>query len=290
MANLTCSNCQTEMTRDEAGDIITEVCPGCGGVFLDKGELNVLATGMKGDIEYCSVDKEFHQDRFPQRSCPKCETQQMIKINLLRLSDLVFDYCPKCEGFFLDKGEIQNMNRELKALTPNKNTEEYRATHGEHLVRIDQTVDVFDVGYAGVSKLSRGGYIRVSVFFSKEMPPHIRLFQEAWPKRLAKGLGLAWGQDIKTGDEHFDSVFRVQGENEGSIAEHLDEEARKRLLAFVEADRSIYNRPGSLEITSSGVVYVEGPYAPDNITDIVAKSTPLIDELVQIADKIERVP
>ena len=282
------------MKQDVAGDITTEVCPKCGGVFLDKGELNILATGIKGDIELCSIDNDFHEDRFQQRSCPKCESQQMTKVNLLRLSDLIFDYCWKCEGFFLDMGEIQEMNRELKSLTPNKRAEEYRATHSKHLVRIDQTTDVVNAtnvgGIVGISKLAFAGYIRVSVFFSKEMPPSIRVFQEVWPMRLAKSLGLFWGQDIKTEDEQFDAIFRVQGQDAKAIARHLDDEARKLLLEFASGRRSIYSLMGSLEITSSGVVYVEGPYTPHGMDDIVERSMPLINELVEIADKIEVVP
>jgi Zn-finger nucleic acid-binding protein len=278
------------MKQDVAGDITTEVCPKCGGVFLDKGELNILATGIKGDIELCSIDNDFHEDRFQQRSCPKCDAQQMAKVNLLRLSDLIFDYCWKCEGFFLDMGEIQAMNRELKSLTPNKSAEEYRATHSNHLVRIDQTTDVADSGFAGVSRLAFAGYIRVSVFFSKEMPPSIRVFQEVWPMRLAKGLGLFWGQDIKTEDEQFDAIFRVQGQDAKAIARHLDDEARKLLLQFATGRRSIYSLTGSLEITSSGVVYIEGPYTPHGMDDIVERSMPLINELVEIAGKIEVVP
>ena len=290
MENIACPNCQTEMKQDVAGDITTEVCPKCGGVFLDKGELNILATGIKGDIELCSIDNDFHEDRFQQRSCPKCETQQMSKVNLLRLSDLIFDYCWKCEGFFLDMGEIQAMNRELKSLTPNKSAEEYRATHSNHLVRIDQTTDVVGTGFGGVSRLAFAGYIRVSVFFSKEMPPSIRVFQEVWPMRLAKGLGLFWGQDIKTEDEQFDAIFRVQGQDAKAIARHLDDEARKLLLQFATGRRSIYSLTGSLEITSSGVVYIEGPYTPHGMDDIVERSMPLINELVEIAGKIEVVP
>ena len=278
------------MKQDVAGDITTEVCPKCGGVFLDKGELNILATGIKGDIELCSIDNDFHEDRFQQRSCPKCEAQQMTKVNLLRLSDLIFDYCWKCEGFFLDMGEIQEMNRELKSLTPNKRAEEYRATHSKHLVRIDQTTDVVNSDFGGISPLAFAGYIRVSVFFSKEMPPSIRVFQEVWPMRLAKGLGLFWGQDIKTEDEQFDAIFRVQGQDAKAIARHLDDEARKLLLEFATGRRSIYSLTGSLEITSSGVVYIEGPYTPHGMDDIVERSMPLINELVEIAGKIEVVP
>ncbi len=108
--------------------------------------------------------------------------------------------------------------------------------------------------------------------------------------RLAKGLGLFWGQDIKTEDEQFDAIFRVQGQDAKAIARHLDDEARKLLLEFATGRRSIYGLIGSLEITSSGVVYIEGPYTPHGMDDIVERSMPLINELVEIADKIEVVP
>jgi Zn-finger nucleic acid-binding protein len=212
------------------------------------------------------------------------------KINLLRLSDLIFDYCPRCEGFFLDKDEIRKMNRELKSLTPNKEAEEYRAMHRGHLVRVDQTGEVVQIEYPGVSRLAKAGYIRVSVFFSKEMPAGMRAFQEAWPMRLAKALGLFWGQDIKTGDGRFDAAFRVLGADASAVAAHLDNAARQSLLSFAEGGKDISGRTGSLEISSVGVAYVEGPYDPDGISDVVGRSKPVIDELVDIAEKIEAVP
>ena len=108
--------------------------------------------------------------------------------------------------------------------------------------------------------------------------------------RLAKGLGLFWGQDIKTEDEQFDAIFRVQGQDTKAIARHLDDEARKLLLKFATGRRSIYGLIGSLETTSSSLVYIEGPYTPHGMDDIVEKSMPLINELVEIAGKIEVVP
>jgi len=44
-----------------------------------------------------------------------------------------------------------------------------------------------------------------------------------------------------------------------------------------------------LEITSSGVVYIEGPYTPQGMGDVVEISIPLINDLVEIADKIEAI-
>jgi Zn-finger nucleic acid-binding protein len=48
-------------------DITVDRCAACGGIFLDKNELNVLATGMSGDIEYCSIDKDTHADTHKPR-------------------------------------------------------------------------------------------------------------------------------------------------------------------------------------------------------------------------------
>ncbi|MFO7898012.1 MAG: zf-TFIIB domain-containing protein [Planctomycetota bacterium] len=289
MAGLTCPNCGREMERNEEADMATDECPECGAVFLDRGELNALATGMTGDIEYCSVDSDFHEDRFPARACPKCGSE-MAKVNLLRLSDLIFDHCPDCGGFFLDKGEVAKMNRELRAMAPNKQAEEYRGTHGGRLVRVDRTGDIVARDYLGFVQTTAVSFIRVSVFFREEMPLGVRVFQERWPVRLAKGLGLFRGQDIETGDERFDSMFRVQGEDEAAVAGHLDAPAREALLSFAGGEHSICGKTGSLQVTSSAVVYVEGPYGPDSIDDVVGKSKPLIDELVDIADKIEAVP
>ena len=57
-----------------------------------------------------------------------------------------------------------------------------------------------------------------------------------------------------------------------------------------KAGIGIHGRVGSLEVTSYGVVYVEGPYAPGKIGDTVEKSKPLAAELTQIAEKIESIP
>ena len=108
--------------------------------------------------------------------------------------------------------------------------------------------------------------------------------------RLAKGLGLFWGQDIKMGEEHFDSIFRVQGHDEAAIARYFDDASMALLVSFARGGRSIYGRTGSLQITSSGLVYVEGPYRSKTIGKVVEKSVALIEEILRIADEIESVP
>ncbi|MFH1845085.1 MAG: zf-TFIIB domain-containing protein, partial [bacterium] len=90
MTQIQCPNCGEAMTTVQDHDITTDTCASCGGVFLDKAELNALATGMAGDIEYCSVDDTIHADKFAERSCPRCDDQEMHKVCLLCYTDIVF--------------------------------------------------------------------------------------------------------------------------------------------------------------------------------------------------------
>ena len=46
--SIACPNCGSAMGKKYYPDIITDVCPDCGGIFFDRGELNTMAVGMGG--------------------------------------------------------------------------------------------------------------------------------------------------------------------------------------------------------------------------------------------------
>ena len=59
--------------------------------------------------------------------CPVCKSSDLIEV--MATNGVLVDYCPKCEGFWLDKGEIyyfagksallyQELNRALKNSKP----------------------------------------------------------------------------------------------------------------------------------------------------------------------------
>jgi len=289
MSSMICPNCSTEMETIRDPDFTREVCPQCHGVFLDKNELNAMATGMAGNIEYCSIDEDFHKDKFATRYCPKCAGRVMRKINLLSFSDLIFDFCPQCESFFLDVGEIEMMNAELRSLTPNKSAEEYRGFRDGHLVRIDLVSDVLLVGRVGVyEKPIEVTTIRIIVYLTSPLKTSMRISQERWTTKVAKGLGLFRGQDIHTGDPGFDRHFIVQGKDEYATLSAIKPTFRSALLKFIEAKPAIFDTRGSLEINSSGVVYVEGPYTSNSVKDVVKKSDTLIPRLSWVAGLLEQ--
>lgn len=285
-----CPNCQTEMKCTKHEDITTDICPSCGGVLLEKGELNVVATGMAGDIEYCSIEESrILDDKFPVRLCPKCPDQSMKKINLLAFSDLIFDYCEHCETFFLDKGEIPRMNEELKELTPHGVAQEYRDYREGHLVRIDRRngVAMAGLGLAGMATMPVGvTSIRICVYFTAPLATDLRVFQEKWHAKLSKTFGLLKVKDISTGDGEFDKLFRVQGDDETAITKILSPAFRKAAVQFASGKPQIYTH-GSLEVSQHCISYVEGPFRKENMPYLMDESGPIVADLLSLARLLE---
>lgn len=80
---LICPGCESAMDTVKDIDIWIDRCSQCGGVFLDRNELNIVATGMSDDIEYCSIDERAHEDKFAARVCPVCPDRPMRKIEYM---------------------------------------------------------------------------------------------------------------------------------------------------------------------------------------------------------------
>ena len=172
------------MKRESHPDITIDVCEDSGGIFLDKHELNILITGMQGDIEIVSVqDEEIkkHKDWHPIRKSRAHPDLDMQKVNLLYYSDIILDYCPKSEGFYLDLHELNRINAELKKYTANKESDELRNYVDGHLVRIEQFKGVESVGAgpAGImTKAVNTVSHRILVFYENPLEIGLHVFEE----------------------------------------------------------------------------------------------------------------
>jgi len=281
------------MDKIKHPDITIDRCPNCGGTFLDKGELDVLATGMAGDIEFCSIGREEYLDKYqPYRSCPNpsCCEKTMRKTILLNCTDTIFDYCDRCEGFFLDKGEIKKMNEELEQLTKEKSAEEFREYIDGHLVRSDRIADVrpYKVGYREQTSFKCVDYLRISVYFKDAFDLNLRLYSEKWTSKFLKLIGLFRKQDIQAGNEKLDSLFIIQGSNEEEIESLLSKsEIQKQLIEFKEKNFKIYNRRGTLEITDKRIIYTEGPYTGNVRYDVKEDRIGVVKKMLNIASAFE---
>jgi Zn-finger nucleic acid-binding protein len=67
---LTCPKCQSEMRSYERNRVLVDQCTGCGGLFLDKGELEQLSAA---ETAWHSRDAQpsYPQQSYPQQSYPQ---------------------------------------------------------------------------------------------------------------------------------------------------------------------------------------------------------------------------
>jgi Zn-finger nucleic acid-binding protein len=284
MSELICPGCGVQMLREQAPDVGIERCPQCQGAYLDRGELNALATGAAGDIEFSPIDVPLDQDRFPPRICPKCPEVTMEKVNLLRLPDLIFDLCPDCKGFYLDHGEFESMNEALRRQAPNQTAEEFRGEHSGHLVRIDRADRTIVEPLAGDGgRVVVSAHLRISVYFRKPLPGELRIYESRWTHVLAHLFNIITGTDVKSGDDSFDQLFSIHSKNREQLDQLLTPACRKALTAFVESKPSVLETPGELSITPEAVTYTEGPYSTKALADMVSQGQPVVGRLIELA-------
>jgi Zn-finger nucleic acid-binding protein len=113
-----CPRCHVTTTVQRIGAVEMDICRQCGGMFLDRGELNKVSAPTSGDLEYSTVDLDSfeHEDAFAAIACPRCGHANMNKVEFNIYSDIILDYCERCEGFWLDGRELNRVNDEIREL------------------------------------------------------------------------------------------------------------------------------------------------------------------------------
>ena len=293
MNAMKCPNCSAAMCPSDDPDVSIDVCTGCGGRFFDKGELNEFATGVNGDVEGRSliwtdliheVEHVVPVDDLPQRACPRCNGEPMKKVGLVTFVGIVFDYCPKCEGFFLDVGEVESMNQKLKEYSGDGTGDEYRGHHQGLLVRGNLYIGGILVPSPVVIIGAPTATIETKVYFNRPFDLGLHVYPERWPAKLSKAFGLFGEQDIVTGEAAFDSAFVIQGNDEAKVKNLLSPTVRKAALQFESAAPRFFSQPASLRILDTCVCCIEGPYSGH--VDLDWKSpaaTAIINGLVGVA-------
>jgi len=291
MSDYNCPNCNINMKDVDEPDILYERCPKCEGIFLDKDELNTLVTGMSGDIELASIDMDNHKDIFGTRKCPKCDNVDMRKINLLRFSNILYDYCPECEGFFLDKNELDTTNVEVAKLTENEITDEFRKNIDNFLVRGDVIPSLTLGGNmfrqtTGMLKAEPVLYYRICVYYPQPLDFDVNLFKEKLTFKFGKLFGINKQQDIKTGHDEFDSFFVIQSDNKEKALNMFNNELIEEIIKFKKNPIAVIDKSDSIELNSEGIFYLEGPYSKTEKLNFEEESKQIVKYMVSIASKI----
>ena len=116
MATLKCPVCPEKdlIQHDENGTVV-DYCEGCGGIWLSKGELNKIAHQHAGDLEFCTQEHPENSE-LTSIECPQCESKKLVTDNFIEFSDIKLEYCKNCEGIWLQKGELEAINKEIDSL------------------------------------------------------------------------------------------------------------------------------------------------------------------------------
>lgn len=110
---MNCPNCNLELQEKAYEGILIDVCNICGGSWLDYGELSPIIDMRQerfSEEERITTFQELGVDvsKGKLHLCPKC-SQQMQKFNYAINTGIMIDRCPKKDGLWFDKGELEKI-------------------------------------------------------------------------------------------------------------------------------------------------------------------------------------
>ncbi|MDO8803138.1 MAG: zf-TFIIB domain-containing protein [Elusimicrobiota bacterium] len=105
-----CPKCASEalVETPAMGNIPLDVCPGCSGIWFDKGELEAMLKQSQGGV---SADFDLINPKAEGLACPRCKNK-MSRGGLVNPL-LVVDKCPSCGGIWLDPHELDLLRKLL---------------------------------------------------------------------------------------------------------------------------------------------------------------------------------
>lgn len=117
-----CLNCHTKLLNIEETHffkhLIYDVCNRCDGLWLDKGELDKISYQTPGSVEFCSIDmhlanatKTSGNKTSQSLHCLRCSNQPLVKLHFMGESRILLDFCEKCNGMWVDGGELTKINQ-----------------------------------------------------------------------------------------------------------------------------------------------------------------------------------
>jgi Zn-finger nucleic acid-binding protein len=117
---MNCPVCKNAMITMDLCDVEIDYCTGCKGIWLDRGEMELLlGDGGKSREMLSSFTVSPQSDEIPRR-CPICD-KKMEKINAGRENAAVLlDRCAKGDGLWFDGGELNTILQEAKLDEGNK--------------------------------------------------------------------------------------------------------------------------------------------------------------------------
>jgi len=128
-----CPACRATLVLYRLQSVELDGCPACGGIWFDRNELRKLKDrldrGSWGNLRWLDdeLDAIGRSDAKPsERRCPRCEQRQLLSVRF-GSTDTVIDWCPGCQGCWLDRGELERIVAYLRAKLDHASNAELRA-------------------------------------------------------------------------------------------------------------------------------------------------------------------
>ncbi len=96
-----CMKCSSKMITQNINGVEIEYCLKCGGMWFDSNELEKVLGGNKPKF----FSELSSSGKISGYTCPKCFVY-IYQMELIQGSGIIAETCFKCDGFFLDKGEL----------------------------------------------------------------------------------------------------------------------------------------------------------------------------------------
>ena len=124
---MNCPKCSDQMGIQKIEDVEINICKKCSGVWFDQDELRKAKDSSDPDLNWMDFEiwKNEEKFKFSQKpvQCPKCNID-MVEIDYAN-TRVKIDYCPKCQGSWLDEGEFHNIIDHLNFELANKSISDY---------------------------------------------------------------------------------------------------------------------------------------------------------------------
>jgi len=104
-----CPICRSAMITLELTDVEIDYCTNCGGIWLDSGELELLLDDAEQARRLLNSFQQSVSAVEPSRKCPICDRKMAEVIVGRSEPPLVIDKCPRSDGLWFDKGELENI-------------------------------------------------------------------------------------------------------------------------------------------------------------------------------------
>ena len=101
----TCPRCQVNLQIMRVRDIELDACPKCVGLWFDSTELDKIIGGAKSFEEMAYLSEPLGT----KINCPSCGE----KMQFSTIENVTVDFCRKCEGVWLDTGELTELASHL---------------------------------------------------------------------------------------------------------------------------------------------------------------------------------